>query len=159
MEEAKEVQSRQKESSYDESKLAVSRTIAVPTTLKQQLKQSLNVAKYHDWDSFVEKEPQIAAVGKRTLTKIKQDHASVIPPPTYADQRNEARSESQMFKELQKTKGKLENLYAYKKERERQMHSDSINEIDNVFGNNLQKVSKPKASSVTGVKAKQTERR
>ena len=39
------------------------------------------------------------------------------------------------------------------------MHSDSINEIDDVFGNNLQKESKAKASAVTGAKAKQTQRR
>ncbi len=88
VEEAKEVKSSEEESSYESSKEAVSAAIVVKTELKQHAKQSLNVAKYNDWDQFVEKEPQKAAFGNGTLTKTKKLNATIIPPPTYADQRN-----------------------------------------------------------------------
>lgn len=96
LEEAKEVKSSEEESSYENSEEAVSGAIAVKTELKQHPKQNQNVAKYHDWDQFVEKEPQKPAVGDGTLTKTKKLNATIIPPPTYADQRNVNRVASQM---------------------------------------------------------------
>ncbi len=85
------MQSSEEESSLEDSEEAVSEEIAVQKKDKKHLKQILNVAKYHDWDSFVEKEPQKAEVGEGPLTKTKKLNATFIPLPTYADQQTGAR--------------------------------------------------------------------